>query len=267
MTFYEILRASQTENNSWLCVGLDPLTDPASGDSDAGSLLDFCCAVVDQTVDLACAYKPNLAHWLRFGGEGIDALGVLVRYIPETIPVILDAKFGDIDATAGHYRQFAFETLGAQAVTLNPYIGTDSIRPFLSDSARGVFVLSRTSNVTGNEFQAVGMPPLYEQVARQMVALSANHPGQIGLVVGATQPDELRAVRTIAPNLPFLIPGIGAQGGQLDAAIQYGGTAEEIGPVITVGRAILYGAKTESVRERAQGYRDQINNLRTAHND
>ena len=259
MTFYEALRTSQTENHSWLCVGLDPLTDPASGDSDAGSLLDFCCAVVDQTADLVCAYKPNLAHWLRFGGEGIDALGILTRYIPDAIPVILDAKFGDIDATAGHYRQFAFETLGAQAVTLNPYIGTDSIRPFLDDPARGVFVLSRTSNVTGNEFQAVGTPPLYEQVARQMVALSANQPGQIGLVVGATQPDELRAVRSIVPNLPFLVPGIGAQGGPLDAAIQYGPTVDGIGPVITIGRAILYGAETETVQGRAERYRVQIN--------
>ena len=263
MTFYKTLQAAQTKNNSWLCVGLDPLTNPNDGKSDADSLYIFCREVVFATADLVCAYKPNLAHWLRFGSIGIQKLTALMQHIPAEIPIILDAKFGDIDATAAHYRQFAFETLGARAVTVNPYIGTDAIAPILTDPARGIFVLSRTSNVSGNEFQTQGNPPLYEQVARQMVTLADHHPGQIGLVVGATQPDELKTIRELAPTLPFLIPGIGTQGGQLDAAIGSGATADGIGPVITVGRAILYGAEKETARDRAQFYRDQINHLRT----
>lgn len=258
--FYDRLRAAQHVNDSWLCVGLDPLADTMGNDRPE-VLLDFCRAAVDQTADLVCAYKPNLAHWLRMGGAGIDALTALIRHIPAAIPVILDAKFGDIGATAAHYRHFAFETLGVTAVTLSPYIGSDAIQPFLGDPTRGLFILARTSNVSGNEFQAVGSPSLYEQVTREVVRLSANHVGQFGLVVGATQPDELRHIRSIAPALPFLIPGIGAQGGSLEAAIRYGATSDGLGPLLTVGRALLYGDSTQTIRDRALAWQQQIRQI------
>jgi len=246
VTFYGKLRAAQLVAQSWLCIGLDPVAHPITGAPDAESLLEACLQVITVTAPFVCAYKPNLAYFLQNGAAGIDTLGRLIDAIPDAIPVILDAKFGDIGLTQTAYRRFAFDMLGADAITLNAYVGTDSLLPFLTtstgepDAAHGIFVLCRTSNVQGNDFQPIGSPPLYAQVASGMSELAARYPNQIGLVIGATQPEaELQQIRALAPDLPFLMPGIGRQGGDLQVAARCGETVHGLGPLINVGSAIL----------------------------
>jgi orotidine-5'-phosphate decarboxylase len=269
-TFAEKLRQAQRHNHSWVCVGLDPvmqrLPEPVLAYEDP--LLAFGCAIVEATADLACAYKPNLGFWLAEGPTGLRALQYLVATIPANTPVILDAKFNDVGHTAAAYARAAFETLGVDAVTANPYLGLDALRPFLDSEERGAFLLARTSNPSAPDLQdrAVGDRPLYEEVARLAVRWDAEHPGTCGLVVGATYPDELAHLRKIAPHLPFLIPGVGAQGGNLAAAAVYGPTADSLGPVINSSRAIIYASSgpdfAEAAHAAALALRDQINQLR-----
>lgn len=243
--FLQRLRRAQEERHSWLCVGLDPvlehLPEPARRADDP--LASFGRAIVEATADLACAYKPNLAFWLAHGTAGLRALQAVLEAVPEDIPVILDGKFGDIGHTAAAYARFAFDTLGADAVTVNPYLGLDGVRPFLEREDRGVFLLARTSNPSAPELQdrTVGGEPLYEAVARLAEEWDARHPGACGLVVGATYPGELARLRAVVPGLPFLIPGLGAQGGDLEAAARYG-PAGLLGPVVNVSRAVLYAS-------------------------
>jgi orotidine-5'-phosphate decarboxylase len=262
MTFIDKLRAAQAANHSYVCVGLDPNVTkfpPHIGQSGS-DILDFCRAIVDATSDIVSAYKPNLAFFLSQGATGVDVLRQLIAHIaenPADIPVILDAKFGDIGHTAARYATFAFEHLKADAVTVSPYVGTDAIRPFLAHTGKLAFVLDRTSNTEGNEFQLWpdSGAPLYKFMAQSMVKLAGEYPDQIGLVVGATQPDEFAQVRQLAPELPFLVPGIGAQGGDLAAVIANGTTSSGIGPVINTGRAVLYASQGSDF---AQASRDRV---------
>ncbi len=264
LIFSDRLRSVQQQNNSWLCIGLDP---SEVGHRDYGGLVDFCEPIIAATSDLVSAYKLNFAFFLRHGDAGLNALERIVDKVPDHISLILDAKFGDIGNSAGQYAGY-IERFANGAITLNPYIGTDALRPFLADESRMIFALCRTSNVDGNEFQTldVGGKPLYQHVAAKMSELGDKYPGQVGLVVGATQPDDLRAVRQIAPKLPFLVPGIGTQGGDLEAVVQYGSTVDGIGPIINVGRAIIYAEAGQNfasaARAKAIDYRDQINRLR-----
>ncbi len=266
MTFTHKLKMSQQTNNSWLCVGLDPVMErlPEAVLSAADPLLAFGRAIVEATADLVCAYKPNLAFWLAEGTAGLRALQTLIAEIPDHLPVILDAKFNDVGHTAAAYARTAFETLGADACTANPYLGLDGARPFLEWGDRGIFLLARTSNPSAPDLQdrIVDGSPLYEEVTRLASRWNAQFPGACGLVVGATYPEELARLREIAPDLPFLIPGIGAQGGSLAAAVEYGPTADGLGPVINSSRGIIYASSgpgfAQAARAAALALRDRI---------
>ncbi|RME34947.1 MAG: orotidine-5'-phosphate decarboxylase, partial [Thermoflexia bacterium] len=254
--FLSRLRAAQERRRSWLCVGLDPVVEqfPESVRQTDDPLTRFGRAVVEATADLACAYKPNLAFWLAYGTSGLEALRAVLEAVPENVPVILDGKFGDIGHTAGAYARFAFDVLKADAATVNPYLGLDGVRPFLEREDRGVFLLARTSNPSAPDLQdrSVAGRPIYEEVALLAREWEARFPGACGLVVGATYPEELARLRALTPDLPFLIPGLGAQGGDLEAAVLHGPTASGIGPILNVSRGILYASSGPDFAEAAR---------------
>jgi orotidine-5'-phosphate decarboxylase len=266
MTFKDKLRTAQQTNDSWVCIGLDPVMErlPDVVRSTGNPLLAFGQAIVEATADVASAYKPNLAFWLAEGPAGLSALQELVAGIPDHIPVILDAKFNDIGNTAKAYARVAFETLSVDAVTINPYLGRDGVQPFLEQEAWGIFLLVRTSNPSAPDLQdqPVSGHPLYEKVAQLAVRWDTELPGACSLVVGATYPEELARLRELAPSLPFLIPGIGAQGGNLEAAVIHGPTDDGIGPVINSSRGIIYASSgadfAKAARAAAIKLRDQI---------
>jgi orotidine-5'-phosphate decarboxylase len=233
-------------------------------------VVSFAQAIIDATRDVACAFKPNLGFFLAEGAAGIMALERLMRAIPPDLPVILDGKFGDIGSTAEQYARGAFEALRADAVTLSPYVGVDAVKPFLNYADRGVFVLARTSNPGAGEFQDLECDgaPLYQSVVRKASEWNRAGPGSCGLVVGATYPQELEQVRALAPDLPFLIPGVGAQGGDLAATVQHGPTAGGVGPVINASRSIVYASSrqdfAQAARAAALELREKINAMRVA---
>jgi len=262
MNFTDKLLAARRRNNSLLCVGLDP--DP--GLMPKVSLLEFNKAIVDATADLVCAYKPNLAFYEALGIDGLKLLQKTIEYIPTNIPIIGDGKRGDIGNTAKAYAKALFVTFGFDAATVSPYLGFDSVEPFIEYKDKGVFILCRTSNPGAVDFQSLidsqGMP-LYEAVARK--AKEWNIHGNIGLVVGATYPDELKAIRKLCPEMPLLIPGIGAQGGDLASAVKYGIDVQGEKAIIAVSRQILYASQgkdfAQAARHGAQELRGNINKL------
>ena len=256
MTFTRMLAAAWRQNDSLLCVGLDP--DPAKfpahlkGRDDA--ILEFCSAIVDATADLVCSFKPQIAYFAARRAE--DQLEALIAHIHAKhpgIPVILDAKRGDIGSTAEQYAIEAFARYGADAVTVNPYMGRDSLEPYLAFPDKGVILLCRTSNPGGSDLQFldVGGEKLYERVAR-LAASEWNGSGQIGLVVGATFPAEIARVRELTGDMPLLVPGIGAQGGDIAATVEAGRTANATGLMINSSRAILYAGKDEDFAATAR---------------
>ena len=270
MTFREKLQKAQHAHDSWLCVGLDPVVArlPQAVRSATDPLLAFGRAIVEATADVVSAYKPNLAFWLAEGAAGVSALQQLIAEIPDDLPVILDAKFNDIGHTAQNYARAAFDALGADAVTLNPYLGVDAVRPFLATAEHGAFLLARTSNPSAPQLQDIQADgqALFEHVARLAAIWEEELPGTCGLVMGATYPEELGRVRATAPRLPFLIPGIGAQGGDLAAAVEHGPTADGVGPVINSSRGIIYASSGPdfgpAARAAALRLRDRINQER-----
>jgi orotidine-5'-phosphate decarboxylase len=270
MAFTDKLTAAQQANDSWVCVGLDPVMErlPEAALKEESPFLAFGRAIVKATADVVGAYKPNLGFWLAEGPAGLEALRQLIAEIPPGIPIILDAKLNDIGNTARAYARAAFEALGADAVTVNPYLGRDGVTPFLDDGERGVFLLARTSNASAPDLQdhLVEGHPLYEQVAHLAARWDADLPGTCGLVVGATYPQELARLRQIAPQLPFLVPGIGSQGGDLVATVTHGPTGAGIGPVINSSRGIIYAASgpdfAQAARAAAIALRDRINQIR-----
>ncbi len=229
-------------------------------------VLQFNKAIIEATSDLVCAYKPNLAFYEALGTEGLAILEKTVRCIPGDIPVIGDAKRGDIGNTARAYARALFSVLGLDAATVNPYLGFDSIEPFIDYQDKGVFILCRTSNKGAADFQSLCTDgvPLYEAVAKK--AQEWNTYGNIGLVVGATYPEELKRVRSICPEMPLLIPGTGAQGGDLASAVASGVDARGEKAVINVSRQILYASKEKdfarAARNMAERIRNQINDHR-----
>jgi orotidine-5'-phosphate decarboxylase len=265
--FVEKLRAVQAQHQSWLCVGLDPIAEQLPSGVD---VLTFGKAIVDATADLVCAYKPNLYFYLSAGAEGLEALRQTIAHVPDHIPVILDAKFGDIGYTAPHYARVAFDVCGADGVTVNPYVGMDAVTPLLGHRDRMVFVLVRSSNTTGNDFQnwPNERSPLYRFVTAQTNTLACDHPGELGLLVSATQPGALIEMRSYAPKLPFLIPGLGAQAGHLDVSIRYGVTVDGIGPLLSVTRAVIYASHgldfAEAARAAASEWVAQIRSIQAA---
>ena len=252
MTFIDKLRSAQSRNNSWVCVGLDTDPDklplPLRGHADG--VVTFNRAIIQATLDMVCAYKPNLAFYLMRGSKGIEELQATVAAIPRDIPVVLDAKFGDIDSTARGYARFAFDIIGADAVTANPYLGADALAPFLEYADRAIFLLAHTSNPTARDFQdkKIETEPLFIHVARYTKKLS----GQIGLVVGATFPEQLRDARAANSSAVFLIPGIGAQGGSVADAVAFGRNDAGVGPLINASRSILYASSGDNFADAAR---------------
>lgn len=255
MTFIEKLHTRWHEANTLLCVGLDP--EPAKFPPHLSSTPDatfaFCRTIVDATAPLVCAFKPQIAHFAAIGAEA--ALERLIAHIHAAhpgIPVILDSKRGDIGSTAQHYADEAFHRYGADAVTVNPYLGRDSVQPFLDHADKGVIVLCRTSNPGSGEFQNLSVDglPLYRHVARR-VAQEWNKHGNCALVVGATWPDELAQVRGDVGDMPLLIPGIGAQGGDVQAVMRNGATADGTGLILSSSRAILHASAGEDFAQAA----------------
>lgn len=276
MTFTQSLTTAWHEHNSLLCVGLDP--DPAKfpahlQDGNLGNaIFDFCTCIVDATADLVCCFKPQIAYFAAQRAE--DELEALIAHIHAKhpgIPVILDAKRGDIGSTAEQYAVEAFERFRADAITVNPYMGRDSVEPYLAYADKGVILLCRTSNPGGSDLQFLDVhanggkgitEKLYERVAR-LVAEEWNAQGQCALVVGATFPGEIARVRSIVGDLPLLVPGIGAQGGDIKATVEAGQASGGEGLMINSSRAILYAGQgedyAEAARRAAQETRDAIN--------
>lgn len=271
MNFVNKLSAAWRTNNSLLCVGLDPdLAKLPAALRHADGVATFCKAIVDATADAACAFKPQIAYFAALGAEQqLEEVCAYIRSRYPHIPLVLDAKRCDIGATATQYAREAFDRYGADAVTVNPYMGFDSVEPYLEWADRGVIVLCRTSNAGGSDLQFldVGGQPLYQHVAG-LVARKWNRTGQCALVVGATFPDELRAVRAIVGDMPLLVPGIGAQGGDVQATVEAGRTADATGMMINSSRAILYAAPAAgedfaaAARRAALATRDDINRYR-----
>ncbi|MDY7019644.1 MAG: orotidine-5'-phosphate decarboxylase [Chloroflexota bacterium] len=257
MDFIAKLLAVSRKNESLLCIGLDP--DPEL--IPRVTALEFNRAIVDATCDLVCAYKPNLAFYEALGIEGLTTLEGTIKYIPPDIPVIGDAKRGDIGNTARAYAKALFDTFGFDAATVNPYLGFDSIEPFISYKDKGVFVLCRTSNPGALDFQdlrSTDSLSIYEIVARK--AQEWNVHGNIGLVVGATYPEELKKIRSICPEMPLLIPGIGAQGGDLASAVNYGTDTQGEKAIISVSRQILYASREKDFAQAARSVAEEIRN-------
>ena len=266
MTFLDMLAAAERQNHSMLCVCLDP--DPAKFpgklQGDAGKIYDFCAAIVDASADLVIAFKPQIAYFAAHRAEAqLERLMQHMRRAAPGVPIILDAKRGDIGSTAAQYAIEAFERYGADAVTLSPFMGFDSVQPYLTYHGKGAFLLCRTSNPGGDDLQnqrlasVDGQPLLYEHIAR-MAQGPWNSNGQLGLVVGATYPAEIERVRAVAPTLPLLIPGVGAQGGDAVATVR-AGWRPDAPIIVNSSRAILYAsagddfagaARREAVRTR-----------------
>jgi orotidine-5'-phosphate decarboxylase len=271
MNFSRHLAAVQTRTNSLVCVGLD--TDPAKlppafqGREDA--VIEFNRRIIEATGDLVCAYKLNLAFYEAAGERGWTIVRRTLGFIPEAIITIGDAKRGDIGNTATMYARALLTDSGFRATTVNPYLGFDSVEPFLRDPERGAFILAVTSNPGAKDFQylKVGAQPLYERVIRKVRSWNTN--GNCGLVVGATRPGELRRIRALVPAMPILIPGIGAQGGDLKSAVRYGCTGDGLLAVINASRSILYASSgddfAEAARRATTKLRDEINRYRAAY--
>ncbi len=259
LSFFSRLTKRALSADSLLCVGLDPHPDFLHR-STAGEAGDFCLRLIEATADLACAFKPNSAFFEVYGAEGWTVLREVIAAVPEGIPVILDAKRGDIASTAQAYARAVFEELGADAVTVSPYLGGDSLQPFLTDPRYGVFLLCKTSNPGAADLQALSIgqgEPLYLRLAH--LASIWNVSDNLGLVVGATDPAALAAVRAVAPDLWLLAPGVGAQGGDLEAAVRAGLRADGLGMVLPVSRGI---ARAKDPRAEAARLREVINRAR-----
>ncbi len=279
MTFTHMLQRAEAQNRSLLCVGLDP--DPArfpgALKGDANRIYDFCAAIVDATADLAMAFKPQIAYFAAHRAEAqLERLMAHMKATAPDVPVILDAKRGDIGSTAEQYAIEAFERYGADAVTLSPFMGFDSVTPYLKHHGKGAFLLCRTSNPGGDDLQnqrlasIEGQPLVYEHIAR-LAQGPWNLNGQLGLVVGATYPNEIERVRELAPTLPLLIPGVGAQGGDALATVRAGLRSDDAGAItgtviVNSSRAILYASANDdfaqAARAEAQRTRDTLNAAR-----
>ena len=272
-TFIDMLRAAGEKNQSMLCVGLDPepARFPGNLRGDASKIYDFCAAIVDSVADVVAAFKPQIAYFAAHGAEQqLERLIAHMRSTAPHVPIILDAKRGDIGSTAEQYAIEAFERYGADAVTLSPFMGFDSVAPYLKHSGKGAFLLCRTSNPGGDDLQnqrlasVAGEPLLYEHVAR-LAQGPWNLNGQLGLVVGATYPLEIERVRRVAPTLPLLIPGVGAQGGDAVATVRAGWRIDA--PIIVnSSRAILYASGGAdfaiAARNQAVVTRDLLNSAK-----
>jgi orotidine-5'-phosphate decarboxylase len=275
MEFMQALRQRWHDADSLVCVGLDPEPSrfPARFSGDPDAVFAFCRDIVDATAAYACAFKPQIAHFAALGAE--DALARLIAHVHDDhsgIPVILDAKRGDIGSTARHYAAEAFDRYAADAVTANPYLGRDAMQPFLDRAGKGVVILCRTSNPGAGDLQDLEVRgadgrerPLYQHVA-ETVARDWNGHGNCALVVGATWPGQLREVRAIVGGMPLLVPGVGAQGGDVEAVVRNARDGDGAGLVVSSSRAILYASAgndyARAAATAARELRDAINRWR-----
>ena len=270
MSFMQKLGDTVKKHDSLLCVGLD--SDPEMV-PDGVSIFDFNRTIIKATADLVCAYKINIAFYEALGSQGLEVLKHTVEFIPDGIPVIGDAKRADIGNTAKAYARAIFEWFNFDATTVSPYMGFDSLEPFLQYRDKGVFILCRTSNAGASDFQSLicqfegGSLPLFEIVARK--ASQWNTHGNVGLVVGATCPEELKLIRQSHPDMPILIPGIGAQGGDLALTVKYGVNRNGGGAIINSSRQIIFASRggdfAEAARREALALRDRINQSRAGY--
>ncbi len=255
------LQKIQQKNRSMICLGLDldPKKMPSEYSGSAKGLFDFAHRIIDATADLVCAYKPNMAFYESLGPDGLSLLKVIRDRIPEDIPVIMDGKRGDIGNTAQYYAEAMFDRYRADWVTLNPYMGYDSLRPFLEFKDKGVFILCLTSNSGSRDFQLLEIDhkPLYIHVAEKV--LYWNKEQNCGLVVGATHPDQLKEIRAVSGDMPFLIPGVGAQGGSLEEAAVMGSDDFRKPAVINVSRSVLYASNDKDFAQRARQELERLN--------
>lgn len=253
-SFNDRLAASAKRAGSWLCVGLDPDPEHYPVGMETEDTLEFCLGVVEAVADVACCVKPNAAFFEALGPIGHDALAGLIEQMPPGLPVILDGKRNDIGNTARKYAEAAFDELGADAITVTPYLGRDTVEPFASYEDKGVFLLARTSNASAGDFQDLVVDQsgtkLYQAVARKAMEWNKEF-RNLGLVAGATYPEELAQLRQICgPGVPLLIPGVGAQGGDARTSLQKGADASGRFAVVNVGRAILQAGKADDWQEK-----------------
>ncbi|NLB58704.1 MAG: orotidine-5'-phosphate decarboxylase [Gammaproteobacteria bacterium] len=274
MSFINTLRDRWHTADTLVCIGLDPepAKFPARFANDPDAVFNFCRDIADATAEFACAFKPQIAHFAALGTEGaLERLVAHLRQAHPSVPVILDAKRGDIGSTAQRYAAEAFDRYAADAVTVNPYLGRDSVQPFLDRAERGVVILCRTSNPGAGDLQdlpvrtASGERPLYQHVA-ETIARDWNGNGNCALVVGATWPEQLREVRAIIGDMPLLVPGVGAQGGDAEAVVRNAVSKDGTGLMISSSRAILYASSgndyAEAAANAARELRDTINRHR-----
>jgi orotidine-5'-phosphate decarboxylase len=275
MSFIQTLRQAWARHDSLVCVGLDPEPGkfPAHLRGRPDAVFEFCRAIADATAAHACAFKPQIAHFAALRAE--EALERLIAHVHERhpgVPVILDAKRGDIGSTAERYAREAFERYRADAVTLNPYLGRDSVQPFLDHADKGVILLCHTSNPGAADLQDLAVRgadgrerPLYQEVAR-LVAGEWNAHGNCALVTGATWPEQLREVRALVGEVPLLVPGVGAQGGDVEAVVRHGRSADGTGLLVSASRSIIYAGQGEDYAQAAgaaaQALREEINRYR-----
>jgi orotidine-5'-phosphate decarboxylase len=255
------IKEIQEKNKSMICVGLDldRKKIPAAYTSSIKGLYDFATGIIEATQDIVAAYKPNLAFYEELGGEGFSLLEKIISRIPDDIVVIADAKRGDIGNTAQHYAYAMFERLKADWVTLNPYMGYDSIRPFLDYQGKGAFILCLTSNTGSRDFQLMHVvnKPIYMYVAEKVAYW--NKENNLGLVAGATHPEQLGDIRNAAGGMPILIPGVGAQGGDLEKAVKEGTNNFQSPALINVGRSVLYAGGEDNFAEAARAEVERLN--------
>jgi orotidine-5'-phosphate decarboxylase len=268
MSYLEKLKAIQDKNSSWLCIGLDPSMERLRVDFRKWDepILPYNKAIIDATADLVCAYKPNLGFYLQWGAAGIIALERTIAYIPNHIPIVIDCKTGDIGHTQAAWATGLFDEWQVDAITVNPFVGADAVLPMIGQRPdKAVYILARTSNPSATDFQ--GDLPQENGLSADVLRQSQTWPtaGHKGYVVGATYPEELAIARNLAPEANFLIPGIGAQGGNLQAAVEHGPDTIA-GPLISASRSIIYASGgndfAEAARKAAVSLREQINQMR-----
>lgn len=269
-TYVERVAAASTRNGSLLCVGLDAehakMPTHLQTLPPAEAMLAFNREIIDATCDLVAAYKPNLAFYEALGPAGMEAFRATVAHVPYGIPVIADAKRGDIDSTTRAYARAIFDVYGCDAITANPYLGRDALAPFLDRADRGTYILCRTSNPGASDIAELDVAgePLYVRVAERAPTWTTH--GNIGLVVGATAPAQLARVRAVAPGVPILLPGVGAQGGDLAASMEAGLDATGAGLLVVAARQVMYASSgrdfAQAARASARQLRDQIESAR-----
>jgi len=269
-SFEHRLRQRMESSNSLVCVGLDPTLDrlPVGIDASPAGVVEFCTVLIAATADYASAFKPNLGFFVGLGRTGLDILWQVRQAVPSHIPVILDCKVGDIGSTAEAYAHGWFDEFDFDAITVSPYLGEDSIAPFLQYATKGVFILCKTSNPGSGDFQDITVgnrqvEPLFLEVASRCWEWNERYPASIGLVVGATYPDQLRTVRARCPEQTILLPGLGAQGGDIRQALDAGADPSGMGLLCSASRSIMYASNRDdfasAARESARTLRDAVN--------